>query len=124
MANSTATPTVNNYPFGVDAEMQAIDLFGTIAIAAGSYPANGIPINFSGIKAGANGAPKGPARIESASSGFIYRHDIAHGTVRIFVTGTAANDPLNEVATTTPAAVVSDTITFQVTLNKVGGTEG
>lgn len=127
MANSTVTVTVNAYPDGFEISQNKARLFGDgtdgkIAIGAGSYPVNGLPIDFSGLIAGINGDVV-DARM-SGVAGYIYIYDRTHGTIRIFQTGAALSGPLAEIATTTPAAVTTDAISYAATLNRVGGTEG
>lgn len=126
MANATATPTVNPYPNGLEITPQKARLWGTVAIgpAGASYVANGLPIAFSGLKSGANG-PVVTAFFYSATSGYTYVYDPVHATIRIFQGGSAVSEPQAELAAAAlPAAVTSDTIYFEVVLNKVGGTEG
>jgi hypothetical protein len=112
MSTSVVTVALNRYPKADDLEINRVHLPGIITIAAGDYPANGIPISLAGIP-----TPPGTVAVkinlESPTSGFIYRYDRAHKTIRIFVQGAGEGDPLEEVATTTPAGVVSDTIDFE-----------
>lgn len=127
MADSTATVTVNAYPDGFEVTNQKARLFGDgsdgkIAITAGSYPATGIPVSFSGLIAGINGDTI-DAQIHGLA-GYVYIYDRANKSIRIFETGAALSGPLEEVATTTPTAVTTDTISYVATLNRVGGSEG
>ena len=120
MATSAVTITVADYPNGVEYGREKVRIWGTLAVGAGDYPATGIPVEFSGIVLNANGDVI-DGRLDSPSSGFVYVYDRVNKSIRIYVTGTAANDPQNEVATTTPGGVVADTIQFSVTVNKVLG---
>jgi len=113
MSNSAATFTVNPFPNGVDDRARFRELFGTVAISAGSYPANGIPVTqIDSDPYGSNA----PVWLEMQGvSGYVFIYDPTHVTIRIFESaGSAA--PLTEVSTTTPSGVVSDTIAFRCTL--------
>ena len=116
MAASTATPTINAFPNGVDntARRQIID--GTVAISAspGTYVTNGLPISF--VNEQLKVATAKPAAVSfSGLAGYVYVYDYAHATIRIFETGNATTGvPLQELANALamPAGVSGDTITF------------
>ncbi len=112
MATPALTTTINSYPNG-HSRQQNTDVYkGTIAIASGgTYPANGLPWTLSGDQVTTDKTPHWGEGY-SISSGYVYRFDPTHQTWRIFVTGTAANDPLNELATS--GTVAADTIYFRV----------
>lgn len=118
MATSAVTVTVNPFPTGYDNTINTITIRGKLTIAAGDYPATGIPVAFNIKDASAVGNPICPVKLESPSSGFVYRWDMVNTSIRIWLTGTAANDPLNEVSTTTPSGVVSDTIYFSAVFSR------
>lgn len=106
MATSKVTYTPLNFPNGKKMFMDGRCHFGTIAIAAGDYPATGLPISLAGVL---YGAPPNPyfGVIYSQSSGYVYFFDKVNQSIRIYQSaGSAA--PLAEIATTTPSGVVSD----------------
>jgi hypothetical protein len=119
MSTSTVTLTINPYPNGRSNDFNHVTISGKVAIGAGDYPANGLPVSWATMDPPAGPTPIKPAHVESVSSGYVYRHDPVHGTIRIFQSaGSAA--PLVEIATTTPGGVVSDTIYFDAVFNRAG----
>lgn len=122
MPNATAAATLLAFPNGRRQYLNGVALRATIAVAAGNYPANGIPLSFDvdgAVPAGvADGFAYGTAY--SPSSGFVYQLDPVHQTLRVFVTGTAAGDPLNELASAVavPAGVTGDTIYASADFNR------
>lgn len=115
-----ATLVVNNNPFGTGAdETQLSRIYsGLLNIAAGSYVANGLPINWAAMKNGAvNGAPVLVASLSvppykaiftsKSGTGYTYQWDAAHGTVRIFLGG------VELTVAAIPAAVVADLVQFE-----------
>lgn len=115
MATSTVTVTLNSYPTGVANVVGGILISGTLAFGAGDYVTNGLPVTLQESVAGARQNVTPPfAAIESPSSGYVYRWDPGHGTVRIFIGGAAVSDPLAELAngTALPAGVTGDTVYF------------
>lgn len=116
-----AVLVVNNNPFGTGAdETQLSRIFsGLVAIAAGNYVTNGLPLTWTAMKSGTiSGANVLVASLmltpykawfaSTSGSGYTYQWDKVHGTVRIFLgptelTGGAA----------LPAAVVADLIQFE-----------
>ena len=121
MANATATASLNAFPNGRDLTLNHIHALGTITVAAGDYPADGIPLSF-GIDGliPADTSSFVIGRADSPSSGFIYRMDSVNQTLRIFTTGTASGDPLNELTSggAVPAGVTGDTIYFDAVFNR------
>jgi hypothetical protein len=111
--SSTATLSITNQ----DATQNSFDVTGTITVTSGSYPTNGIPVTWAAVQV-SNPTPRKNSTRFSGLKGFVYVYDDTHGTLRIFQTGTAANDPLNEVSTTTPSNVVSDTISVFVKFDR------
>lgn len=114
MATSKVTPAISHQDVGVS---NVFDVRGTLGVAAGDYPANGLPVSFAGfIQASSTPAPNSVTF--SGLAGYVYVFDDVHQTIRAFQSaGSAA--PLVEVATTTPSGVVSDTISFQAKFPKV-----
>ena len=85
MSLSTATFTLGAFPYGVDNTVKTIRFNGVTAIAAGTYPASGVPISaFSNP----TGYMKSPfmAELESPVSGWIYKYDPTTQGIRIFET--------------------------------------
>jgi len=119
MAAATAVPTATSSRFG-DYGYRA---GGTIAIGASplTYTLGGIALNFNQSAIKASRTP-GTVVIQGIS-GYIYSYvpgtDNSNGLLKIFAqTNAAAEDaPLGELADASaiPAAVSSDTITFQAT---------
>lgn len=123
MAAATATLTVNAYPNGVDNTQRRQILNGKCVLsAAGTYPANGVPVSWGAMVDGNAGGPFIPAsstdvpipgtpqfysQIGAAADGknYSYAYDATHGTLRIFLGGT-------ELTTGNVPAV--DTIGFTV----------
>lgn len=105
---SAITVSVSHQDVGV---ANVFDVRGTLAVAAGSYPANGLPVSFVGfIQASATPAPN--STWLHGLSGYDYAFDDVHQTLRAYTGGV-------EVTTTTPGAVVSDTISFATKFPKV-----
>lgn len=115
MANATASVAVTAFPDGYDNTLSHQWYLGTITVAAGNYPANGIPLTFNTADFLTSNTPTF-GEILSASSGYTYRFDPTHQTVRIFVQGAAATDPMAEMTTgaAVPAGVTGDTIRFHL----------
>lgn len=115
-----ANLVVNTNPFGTGAdETQLSRIYsGLLNIAAGSYVANGLPINWAAMKAGSVSGSAvlvaslsvTPYKVFFASksgSGYTYQWDAAHGTVRIFLGG------VELTVAAIPAAVVADLVQFE-----------
>jgi hypothetical protein len=116
MAVATVTPTVNNYPTGVDMGLNKGRIFGTIAISGagnGTYQTNGLPISFSGLVAGLSGSTV--MAWFNSLAGLFYAYDPVHGTFRIY---SAFGTELGNGATVT-TTYTNDTIEFEATVNKV-----
>lgn len=119
MALPVLTFAVSDYPSGKDQTHSKIKVYGTLGIAAGgAYQANGLPLDF----AGAEFSPISPdeanpvwAELYSPSSGYVYRYDPVHQTLRIFEEGGTAG-PLLEL--TAAASVAADTLQFVAEFNK------
>jgi hypothetical protein len=107
MATSKVTPAVSSQ----DVAVSNIPVRGTLGVAAGDYPANGLPVSFVGFVQ-ANPVPSKNSVLVSGLSGYEYAFDDVHQTLRAYLGGT-------EVTTTTPGSVVSDTISFQALFPKV-----
>jgi hypothetical protein len=105
---SKVTPSLTSQ----DATQESFDVAGLLAVAAGSYPANGLPVSFIGLLGVPNPQPRKNCTSITGLSGYVFIWDDGHQTLRIFESaGSAA--PLVEVSTTTPTAVVNDTISFR-----------
>ena len=112
---ATSGVTLNPYPTGVANVLGGILRSGTLAFTAGNYVTDGIPVTFQTGVAGVRQNVKPPfAQVESPSSGYVYRYDPGHGTIRIFQGGAAVSEPLAELANATalPAGVTGDTVYF------------
>jgi hypothetical protein len=105
---STVTPSVSHQDVGVS---NVFVVRGTLAVGAGTYPANGLPVSFVGYVQ-ASPVPAKNGTLIYGLSGYTYAFDDAHQTLRAFLGGT-------EVVTTTPAAVVADIISFEAKFPKV-----
>lgn len=115
----TLTFTVGDYPAGKDQTHSKVVVFGSLTIGAGGlYQTNGLPLSF----AGAEFEPISPdqsvpvwADFYSPSTGFVYRYDPTHQSLRIWEQTTVAG-PLVELAN--GASVTADTVLFQAIFNK------
>jgi hypothetical protein len=126
MANSTIALTVSGYPSGANraGAPQWQNILGTAVISAGNYVAGGIATtwvpmtNASGKNffpaAGYKSLKPSFALFQSISgSGYGYEWNLATNKLQIFVTGTAAGNPSEELpAGATPAGVTGDSIQF------------
>lgn len=137
MATSTATITVFPYPRGYDNTQRNQIVRGTIALSAGTYPAGGYSLTWSGI-IGIQSIPI-PASTPSSTStpkpfdmdvkstcnvttnfgtgpsGFIYVWDSVNGNLHVFETdgtASAASGPLVEFGGPLPGSMVNDVIQF------------
>ena len=119
MALPSLTFAVTDYPSGSDQTFTKIVVYGTLTIGAGGlYATNGLPLTF----AGADFAPISPDNgvptwtwFYSPSTGFEYKYDPTHQTLRIYEQGTVAG-ALPELANA--ASVTADTVYFQAVFNK------
>ncbi len=95
--------TVDDHYFELDGSF----VFGD---GASTYPSGGIPVTLGQI-----GFRNVLSSIhwtdESSSDGYVYKFDVATLSIRIYQTGTAANDPLNEVTTAYVPALATN-LTF------------
>lgn len=114
MAVSTCIFTENSFPSGRALARDKQIFFGIITIggASGTYPANGLPLNFTPGPPVSNTPPiYGDL---NGVAGYVYVFDPVHQTVRIYQSGveSASAAPLAELATnsTTPSGVTGDTI--------------
>lgn len=116
MAASTVTVTASQFPQGVDQTARCHIIRGSIAIATGgTYVTNGLPVSWDIPE---NITPNDAFQSHFwALDGYVYVYDPTHVTIRIFVTGTAANDPLNEVANLTSLSATS--LTFEAWFQRV-----
>jgi len=112
-ANSTVTLTITGQAFN----SSRFNVRGTLAVGAGGYPVNGIPVVFSAVPGVTNLTPLANTVRLSGLAGFIYAFDDVHQTLRIFEAG-ASGTPLGEIITTTPASVVADTISVEVDFSR------
>ena len=109
LAFATATFTINAYPKGaveyVSSTSGHVSLFGTLAIGASpaAYPANGIPVNLTGV--GVYHANTPYFAVIYGIAGYDYAYDVAHGTIRMYTGGTETAS-----GAVIPAAVSGDTI--------------
>jgi hypothetical protein len=118
----SVTPTVHNAPYGLDQTAVRSILHGSLVWAAGTYATGGITPptppwqDASGqnvLLATQNVQPDELYAYSVAGSGFVYQYNKSTGKWQIFVTGTAAGDPLEELAAAAlPDGVTSDTIEF------------
>lgn len=122
MALPTLTVAVNAFPAGREVTLDKSHVYGTITIGAGgAYQTNGLPLAFSGVEFFESpGALAAPVWVElySAATGFVYRYDPAHGTIRIYEGGAAVSTPLAELANL--ASVTADTVQFAATFYREG----
>lgn len=118
---AVATATLFPYPLGVVNVVGALQLNGTLAFAAGTYTAGGLPLSFNTLAAGLNQSqPPLACQIYSPSSGYQYEYDLATQKVRIFQGGAAVSEPLAELASgvAVPAGVTGDAPSFSATVLK------
>lgn len=109
MANSVVTVTITN----TDVCGKTFRVFGTIGIAAGDYPANGLTLKLNDPLIKATRAPlfvqiQGQQKVNSQTQydySYVPGADLASGKLKIFTGGA-------EASTTTPTGVVNDTIQF------------
>jgi len=83
MSAASCSFSPNSYPYGKDETLNHARLEGTIAVAAGTYPANGIPVSFVSNLVSANVSPF-VAWLESQSFGWVYKFDPTYQTMHIF----------------------------------------
>lgn len=111
MAATTVTFTASAFPQGVDQTARSHIIRGTAALGSGgTYVTGGLPVTWNLPE---NVTPNSAfqATFWSPSNGFVYVYDATNKTLRIFVTGTAANDALNELANLT--AITAATLNFE-----------
>ena len=101
MSASTATFTLNSFPNGRDLHNNHLALLGTIAVSAGTYPANGIVLSFAGAAVYTGIAPF-DGRVYSPTTGIPYQFDPLNQTLRIFTSRAPA--PGVTTAAFTPSA--------------------
>ena len=130
----TVTPTVNNFPAGVENTQHLITLRGTLAVSAGTYVTGGAVISWlTALDAGAKkvlpfvqGAYLNPIQVSFLSAGvagtttggFIYTWNAATNSFQISAAATvvAGTGPVSQEmtnGTTIPTAVTGDTILFE-----------
>lgn len=113
-----------NFPDGRDNTFNHKHVYGTVSIAAGTYPAHGITLLWVG-----SGIPSPtPSWVQFESMGsppgvFFYVWDRASETIRIMGASgitTAGSAPFVEIATgsAVPAQVVADTIGFSAMFDR------
>lgn len=119
MANSTASVAVAAFPDGYDNTLSHQWYLGTITVAAGTYPANGIPLTFNTADFLTSNTPTF-GEILSASSGYTYRFDPTNQTLRVFPQGLTASGAAATTAVTAATSATAATIT--VTGAAVGDT--
>jgi hypothetical protein len=124
MAQATAVLTVDNFPFGIDNTQRRVKVYGTVAIGTTSetYLTTGLPLSWqtlvdkSGQNVLINTQQLTPVRVsfeDYSGTGYVFQWNKAHDSIQIFLTGTAANDPLNEFGENDiPSAIATATIVF------------
>lgn len=117
MANATATVTSAAFPDGKDLTFDHFHVYGTIAIAHGTYPAHGVPLTWDDQLMPGGLLPSWVS-FQSAGSppgGFVYYYDKVNQTIRIYQSQNSAatgTSPFSELSTVIPDAIVNDTIQF------------
>src|SRR5437773_7919093 len=101
MSAATATFTLNSFPNGRDLHNNHLALLGTIAVSAGTYPANGIALSFAGAAVYTGIAPF-DGTVYSPTTGIPYQFDPLNQTLRIFTSRAPA--PGVTTAAFTPSA--------------------
>jgi len=117
MSASTATLTYFNFPEGKNLSLNHPELFGTVAVSSGTYPANGIPLSFVGHGV-YEGKPPYFGAAYSPTTGIPYRFDPVNQTLRIF--GYAPTIPGILTTAFTPSANFGTTppVSFLVNSNQ------
>lgn len=124
MSASVVTPTIDK----IDNTQSLIHVYGSLAVGAGDYAADGLAVSFLGLVI----ASDPPLSVEISSQPLVadattgqYVYGWAKGTtqangkMQIF-TGAAAQSPLTELSDgATPAAVVADRIRFHAVFNRL-----
>ncbi len=111
MANSVITPTITSHSAVGKWDM----ILGTLAVAAGDYPAGGLTIDFSSCtEIKSNSIPI--VFFLAGAAGYIYAYVKGAtknaGLLKILQVPASGGGALEEPSTTTPSGVVADTISF------------
>ncbi len=121
MATATATFAINAYPKGEENTVNLLRAHGVITVSSGgTYATGGLgcPITDKNLT-----VPSTPFEVRltvnnSSPTGFVYTYDLANAKLRIFATGTASGDALNELSS--GATVSADTIVCEALFTKSG----
>jgi len=112
MATSIVTVSKSNYPDTLSKGLGLNRLFGTIAIGAGTYLTNGLPVVFSGISPASSGDVA--FVVLTSIAGNIYTYDPVNKTIRVY--SAYATEYTN--GATIGAGITGDTIYFAADINK------
>lgn len=111
MAATTVTLTASAFPQGVDQTARSHIIRGTAALGSGgTYVTNGLPVSWN-LPENVTPNDAFQANFTSPSTGFVYVYDPTNVTIRIFATGTASGDALNELANLT--SITAATLNFE-----------
>ena len=124
---SVATLTPDAFPNGHDLTLNHFHIYGTVALAAGTYPVNGIPLNWGATKEQiATGVAPSWAEFQSQGSPpgiYEYVWDSVNDTLRILQTNNVAatgTAPFSEFpfGYALPPLIVNDMIGFHAVFRR------